>query len=172
MNPTGALIEGFSCGLSPAKVDFIRRTRFIRAFGCRHSMTTLLQLLIGTLACLVFVLVARQAGQKREMILYAAALMIAALIYVGFAVAGGATVSWFIIESGSLVLFSLAALFGLKWSAWVLMTGWAAHAVWDVLLHKVLEVGFVPEWYPVVCIGFDLFLAGYIVVRKRDNRWV
>lgn len=147
-----------------------RRARSISALSCKHFMATLIQLLIGAFACLVFVLVARRAGLKREMIVYAAALVIAALIYVGFAVVGGATVSWLVIESGSLVLFSLVALFGLRRSAWVLMIGWAAHAVWDVLLHKVLEVGFVPEWYPVVCIGFDLFLAGYIAMRKREIR--
>jgi hypothetical protein len=160
----------FSCCSNPAKVDFIHCTRFIRALGCKHSMATLLQLLIGTLSCVVFVLVARQAGQKREMILYAAALIIAALIYVGFAVAGGATVSCLVLESGGLVLFSLVALFGLR-SVWVLTIGWATHAVWDVLLHKVLEGGFVPEWSPVVCIGFDLFLAGYIAARRVDSGW-
>lgn len=134
-------------------------------------MATLLQLLIGAFSCLVFILVARQAGLKREIIVYAISLLVAALIYFGFAVAGGATVSWLVIESGSLVLFSLVALFGLRQSAWVLMIGWAAHAVWDLLLHKVLEVGFVPEWYPVVCIGFDLFLAGYIAMCKGDSKW-
>lgn len=125
------LIECFLCCSDPAKVDFIRRARFIRALACKHSMATLLQLLIGALSCLVFVLVARQAGLKREMIVYSIALMIAALIYVGFAVAGGAIVSWLIIESVSLVLFSLVALFGLRRSARVLMIGWAAHAIWD-----------------------------------------
>jgi hypothetical protein len=134
-------------------------------------MATTIQLLFGALSCLVFVLVARLAGLKREVRLYATALVAAALIYVGFAVVGGAAISWLALESGGLLLFSLVALLGLRISAWALVMGWAAHAGWDVLLHKVLAVGFVPEWYPVVCLGFDLFLAGYIAVRKRGSGW-
>jgi hypothetical protein len=132
-------------------------------------MVTTLQLLIGALSCLLFVLVARRAGVKREMRLYAAALVAAAAIYVGFAVVGGAALSWVVLVSGGLVLFSLVALFGLRVSVWALAPGWAAHAVWDGVLHKILEAGFVPEWYPMVCLGFDLFLAGYIAMRVRGR---
>jgi hypothetical protein len=53
---------------------------------------------------------------------------------------------------------------------WFLILGWAAHAAWDVLLHQVLSVGFVPEWYPVVCLGFDVLLAAHIAVRVREKR--
>lgn len=130
-------------------------------------MTGTIPVFIGALACLVFVLVARRAGWKREVRIYAVGLMVAALIYVGFAAVGGATLSWFALESGGLVLFSLVALLGLRKSVWFLSIGWAAHVAWDVLLHKTESVGFVPEWYPLVCIGFDLFLAVYIGVRAR-----
>lgn len=132
-------------------------------------MATTLQFLTGALSCLVFVLVARRSGLKREMRIYAAALAAAALIYVGFAVAGGATISWLVLESGGLILFSSVAVLGLRMSIRALASGWAAHAGWDLLLHKVWDVGFVPMWYPVVCVGFDLLLAGYIAVRERDK---
>ena len=132
-------------------------------------MATTIQLLVGALSCLAFVLVARRAGRKRELILYAFALVVAALMYVGFAVIGAAPGSWLVLESGGLALFSLVALLGLRISAWALVLGWAAHGVWDLLLHGVLEVGFVPEWYPIVCLGFDLFLAGYIALRKGSG---
>ena len=132
-------------------------------------MTTTTQLLIGALSCLLFILIARRAGLRREVILYAVALVAAALVYVVFAVAGGAARSRLLLESGGLVLFSLVALLGLRVSVWVLALGWAAHAVWDVVPGAVLGAGAVPEWYPVVCLGFDLFLAGYIVMRMTDG---
>lgn len=134
-------------------------------------MSTTIQILIGILSCLVFILVARLSGLKREPLIYAVGLVVAASIYVAFAALGGSTLSWLALESGGLVLFSLVALLGLRISVWFLTLGWAAHSVWDVLLHKVLNVGFVPEWYPVMCLGFDLFLAGYLVMCIRGGRW-
>jgi hypothetical protein len=133
-------------------------------------MATLIQLFIGALACLAFILVARRAGFRRERAIYAAALACAALIYVGFAAAGGASMSWVVIALGGLALFSLIALLGVRVSLWALALGWAAHAAWDVLLHKTSNVGFVPEWYPFVCIGFDLLLAAYLIARSRERR--
>ena len=138
--------------------------------GREHFMPAVIQLLAGALASLAFVLLARRAGSKREATIYAAALVVAALIYVGFAAVGGA-LPWVALEAGGLVLFSVVALLGLRISVWALALGWIAHAGWDVLPHKVLSVGFVPEWYPFVCIGFDLFLAGYIAVSIRERRW-
>jgi hypothetical protein len=135
-------------------------------------MAMIIQFLIGALSCLILILAARQAGMKREAIIYAVGLVVAALVYVGFAARGGVALSWLALESGGLVLFSSVALLGLRISMWFLMLGWAAHALWDVLLHKVLNVGFVPEWYPVMCLGFDLFLAGYIGMCVRGGRWV
>ena len=139
--------------------------------GREHFMPAVIQLLTGALACLAFVLLARRAGSKREATIYAAALVVAALIYVGFAAVGGAALLWVALEAGGLVLFSVVALLGLRFSVWALVLGWIAHVGWDVLLHKVLVVGFAPKWYPFVCVGFDLFLAGYIAVSIRERRW-
>lgn len=130
-------------------------------------MSTLIQLFIGILSCLAFVLMTRPAGPRREVIIYAAALMAAALIYVGFAVVGGAAPLWIATEAGGLALFSLVALIGLRYGVTALALGWASHAVWDVALHGA--PGFVPEWYPTVCLGFDLFLSVYILSQAR--RW-
>jgi hypothetical protein len=105
-------------------------------------------------------------GLKREMRIYAVGLIVAALIYVCFAVVRDAGPSWLLLESGGLLLFSSVALIGLRVSLWALVVGWAAHALWDVSLHRVMEVEFVPDWYPVICVGFDLFLSGYIAIRK------
>jgi hypothetical protein len=131
-------------------------------------MQIALQLLIGVVACGVFILVARTLKPERELRLYATGLVIAALIYVGFT-AQGAAPAWLVLELAGLLVFTLLAWLGLKISPLILAFAWAAHVAWDVLLHKLLDVGFVPDWYPVVCVGFDLLLAGYIAVRVKSG---
>ena len=131
-------------------------------------MQAVLQILIGAIACGAFIVAARQMGPKRELRLYAAGLFIAALIYVGF-VARDVTPHWLIIELAGLIVFTLIALAGLKISAWILAAGWVAHAAWDLLLHRLSNVAFVPDWYPLICLSFDLVLAIYIALRVRQS---
>ena len=133
-------------------------------------MTTTIHLLLGALACLAFVLLARKAGSRRETLIYVVGLIVAASIYVGFAAIGGAPLSWIALESGGLLLFSVIALLGLKVRVQFLVLGWAVHPAWDVCLHQVMKVGFVPEWYPTACLAFDLILAAYIGISVRGGR--
>lgn len=127
-----------------------------------------IQLLTGVVACGVFILLARRLKPERELRLYALSLVIAALAYVGFT-ARGAPLKWLALELAGLAMFTLLAWLGLKVSALILAFAWAAHAAWDVLLHKLTRVSFVPDWYPLACLGFDLLLAGYIVARFRKT---
>lgn len=123
-----------------------------------------LQLIAGAVAGAAFVLLARRLAPRRELRLYAVGLVVAALVYVGF-VARGASPGWLALELAGLLLFAPAALAGLKISHLILAAGWAAHALWDVLLHGSSEAAFVPVWYPSVCAGFDLLLAAYVAAR-------
>jgi hypothetical protein len=128
-------------------------------------MPVVLQLLTGALACGLLILVARRMGPARELGIYALSLVAAALIYVGFAAWGGAGAGWLMAETGGLLVFTLLAFAGLKTSARILALGWALHAGWDGLLHKLREAAFVPDWYPFACLAFDLLLAAYIAAR-------
>lgn len=126
----------------------------------------LLPILLGAIVCVFFILIARQTGQ-REVRIYAVGLVFAALVYVGFAIFGRASLSWLAVEIAGVLLFALVAAFGLKLSVWFLSIGWAAHVGWDVLLHTTTNVDFVPGWYPGFCIGFDLLLALYIGMNVK-----
>lgn len=121
-----------------------------------------LQLLLGAVSCLVFIFLARLLSPKRELKLYSITLIITALIYVGFTLRG-ATTGWLVVELIGAVVFTVLALVGLKFSALLLAFAWAAHSAWDVVLHKLFDVAFVPDWYPLACLSFDLVLAGYLV---------
>jgi len=134
-------------------------------------MRTILQLLAGASSCAAFVLLARRLAPRNECRLYALGLVVAALVYVGFA-ARGVSPGWLILELSGAAAFTLFAFAGLKGPHWILAGGWATHSAWDVLLHKLSETTFVPGWYPVACAAFDILLAGYIAERfaKKVSR--
>ena len=131
-------------------------------------MEKLFQLILGAVLALLFILFARTRGPQREPFIYSIGLIVAALFYVAFSFTGGTT-QWSIIELIGLVAFTLIAVLGLRVSLWFLVIGWASHVWWDVFLHLVREQLFVPDWYPVACISFDLIVAGYIAVKLRKQ---
>ena len=131
-------------------------------------MEKLFQLILGAVLALLFILFARTRGPQREPLIYSIGLIVAAFLYVAFSFTG-ATTEWFIIELIGLVVFTLIAVLGLRVSPWFLVIGWASHVWWDVLLHFVREQPFVPDWYPLACISFDLIVAGYIAVKLRKQ---
>ena len=115
----------------------------------------------------IFIVVARRLGVPGERRLLAVGLVVAALIYVGFAVAWADAV-WMMIELGGVVVFTGLAVLGLKRSALSLAVGWALHPAWDVGLHLVgAGAAFAPAWYTVACISFDLLVAAYVIARFR-----
>lgn len=103
----------------------------------------------------------------------ALALMVAALIYVGFAAVGfwtsSVNINWFLLEILGVGIYFLFAFLGVKKSMWFLVIGWFAHVFWDVGLHLGENRAFVPNFYPPVCIGFDLVFAGYIFWRWKSR---
>lgn len=125
-------------------------------------MNVALQLLLGAISCCIFIFLARRLGPKLELRLYAISLIIAALIYVIFA-ALDPKIEWLMLELAGMLVFTLLAFVGLKISALLLALAWALHAGWDVFLHKLPHVAFVPDWYPLACLSFDLLLAAYLV---------
>jgi hypothetical protein len=44
----------------------------------------------------------------------------------------------------------------------VLAAGWVAHAVWDVVHHRIDRV--VPRWYAETCLVADLYLATVLLI--------
>jgi len=88
-------------------------------------------------------------------------LVLAAAIYVGFAVTQQ-NIAVTLMTLVGFLAFSGMALLG-RVSFWWLAAGWTLHAVWDLVLHVLKPEVFVPSWYGLVCLGFDVALAGFIV---------
>ena len=86
-------------------------------------------------------------------------LVFIAGIYVGFAIANGREHA-FMTEASVAISFSVLALAGIAFSAWIIPIGLIAHAVWDFLHHRKSHMlADIPEWYIPFCIVVDLVLA-------------
>jgi hypothetical protein len=83
-----------------------------------------------------------------------------------FGLAGGASVDGLVTESLGVGIYGVFALLGLRYSSGWLAFGWALHLVWDAGFHSLGgAAAFVPMWYAVMCIGFDLVVAASILER-------
>ena len=113
---------------------------------------------------------------------FALGLAIAAAVYPAFAIIGGATWPWLVIELLGVVVFGALALPALRGgggtAAVMVALGWALHPLWDVLLHASAVgalpdapgAGHVPSWYPPACATFDWVVAlvvGALAYRSR-----
>lgn len=127
-------------------------------------MTTILELLAGVVGAVALVVVARRSP-RGELPVYAAGLVVASLFYVLFALVRG-SLGDVGLEAMGLLGFALVAVVGWRGFALVLGAAWLLHVAWDVALHPAGSGGYAPGWYPVVCVGFDLFLAVYIFARR------
>ena len=96
--------------------------------------------------------------------IYALVLMAVAGSYIGFAIADGRS-DKIAMEIIAAILFGAAAYYGMgKWP-WLLVLGFAAHAVWH-LLHHPGNVGTrVKPSFAFAGIVYDSVMAAYIYVR-------
>jgi hypothetical protein len=49
-----------------------------------------------------------------------------------------------------------------------LAAGWASHAAFDRVHHAGPD-SLIPDWYPAMCAGYDLLLAGVLAVRGSGS---
>lgn len=119
-------------------------------------------LFIGVVSAIAF-LAFIQLKPAQEPQILAMGLILAALIYVGFAIVGNARLGWIAIELVGVGLYGLLAVIGLYFSQWWLMLGWVAHPVWDISLHWFAQGTIVtPISYAIICTSFDGLVAAYI----------
>ncbi len=115
------------------------------------------------------ILLTRRLETARAHRIYAIGLVVAAVVYVAFALAGRADARWIAFEVAGVALYGLVAWLGWRSPA-VLALGWATHTIWDLALHLAGSGGaFTPDWYPWLCLGFDLAIAGDVMARARQS---
>lgn len=96
-----------------------------------------------------------------------AGLIIAALIYIGFALFYGDG-QWLVVEIIGVFIYGLTAGLALRYSDLWLVAGWGLHPAWDLWLHWLGPgTHIVPAWYAIACLSFDVALAIYLAVRSN-----
>lgn len=125
--------------------------------------------LIGVLLAAAVIFYYRRLSEQAFKKFFSLTLIVAALIYVVFAIYGAligvAGVNWFLVELGGVLIYSVFSYLGVRTNPMFLAIGWATHVVWDVALHLGNKADFVPHFYPGLCIGFDLAFAAFIVYK-------
>ncbi len=129
----------------------------------------IIEIIIGFIAALISVWLVRSNYPKKDHAFWRMGLIIAALIYVAFALYE-LNWSWLQIELGGVLLFGAFALLSKRHSLIWLGIGWGLHIGWDIFLHSEGHPGFVPSWYPGACLGFDIVIAVYIVRLYFERR--
>ena len=109
----------------------------------------------------------RKLGAKfprAEAAQWALYLLLAALIYVGFA--HKAATPWPRTEWLGVLGYGALAAGGYFLSTKILALGWLLHSLWDTVLHGS-HTPFVPDWYRWACLVFDVAAAAWISRRVR-----
>ena len=125
-----------------------------------------LQIVLGLVAALVLVLLGIRIYRSKAPAAWGIGLVIAALIYVAFAIAGQAW-DWLPVEIGGVVLYGFFFWLSRRFSPIWLAVGWFLHVGWDLFLHPAGHPGYVPAWYPGVCLGFDILIGIYLLLVLR-----
>jgi len=128
-----------------------------------------LEIIIGLLTAVILVLLCKKLYPQLMPIIWQRGLIVAALIYVVFAILGQ-DFEWMKIELLGVLLYGTLAWLAVKKSIIFLSLGWGLHIFWDLLLHSGGHPEFVPAWYPGVCLGFDLVIAAYFLWYFIDKR--
>ena len=93
-------------------------------------------------------------------------LVVAALAYVGFALARSAPPLAVLFEAGGVVAYGALGWLGVRGDLRWLAGAWLLHAVWDLGLHGPGGFALAPAWYVWACVGFDLVVGGVLLVTR------
>lgn len=126
-------------------------------------MMTMFWLFLGLLGGWAFVAYACRFSSEGRKKIWAQGLVIAALIYVLFAVVGW-HLDWVLYELLAVVICLLFVYLAFNHSVYWLSLGWGLHPIWDIYVHLIGPASHVaPSWYAVVCLSFDIFVAAHII---------
>lgn len=128
-----------------------------------------LWLALGIVAVMPLICFAEKLKYPTAIKLLGRSLIIAAIIYIGFAFVWGDT-RWLLVEAVGVAAYGLFYWLAIKGGGLWLALGWLLHPVWDIAVHMAGPgVHVVPEWYALACVSFDFAVAIYIVRRVQKQ---
>ncbi len=131
-------------------------------------MTSIIWLILGALLALPLLAMANRLRLRAMTNLLGVSLVVAALIYIGFAALWG-DAAWMLVEALGVVLYGGFYWLAVRGSPLWLAAGWSLHPIWDVAVHLLGPGSHIaPQWYTLACLAFDLAVGAYIVYRTRS----
>ena len=121
----------------------------------------LLEIFLGLLCAVLVIYLSSKWHPRKQLKLWSNSLIIAALVYIAF-VCYNAAWSELPQELMGVAGYGLLAILGYRYSPIFLAIGWALHVFWDIILHSPTSI-IAPQWYPGLCLGFDIAIAGYLI---------
>jgi hypothetical protein len=128
---------------------------------------------VGIILAATASLSASATGFDRDRAFYPTILIVIASCYGLFAIMGGSTRT-LAVEALPMAAFFGIAVIGFKRSAWLVVIGLVAHAIFDFTHHHLIANSGVPIWWPGFCLAYDLTAGAYLTclllrARKRDK---
>jgi hypothetical protein len=129
---------------------------------------TMLYLLLGIVGTIPLLIYAHNKPTHTKHIIYGQALIIAAMVYVGFAIYAG-NLFWLAIETAGVLVYATLYFASKRWGVYLLAIAWLLHPAWDVGLH-LLGAGadIAPYWYAVACMSFDVVIGVYLLIWGKQ----
>jgi len=130
-----------------------------------------MEYLVGAAMALGVAVFAALVGFDRDRAFYPTVLIVIASYYDLFAVMAG-SVPVLVSESLVLAAFAGLAVIGFRTSLWLVVTGLAAHGLFDFFRGGLIANPGVPAWWPMFCLSFDLGAAAslaWLLVRRAGE---
>jgi hypothetical protein len=121
---------------------------------------------IGIVLALLAAAFARFARLDRDRSFYPTVLAVIAVLYTLFAMLGGGGRE-LLEELPATSAFLVLVVLGMRRSPWIIVSGLAAHGVFDFLHPLIYTNPGVPPWWPAFCAAYDLAAAGCMAVLLR-----
>ena len=118
-------------------------------------------LVVGAVLGLAVGLLGTFVGFERDRAYYPVVTIVTASYYALFAAMGGTTHA-LVLESLVVAVFLAAAVWGFKWSLWLVVVAFVAHGIFDLGHASIISNPGVPAWWPSFCLTFDLAIAAYM----------
>lgn len=124
--------------------------------------------IIGLLLPIPWLFWVNRLSIRHAMLSIGSGLVIAAIIYIGFALYHEDS-AWLLLEVLGVAFYGLFFWLAMRHSMLWLAMGWGLHPVWDAALHWLGPgAHIVPPWYAIACLSFDITVAIYVVAKARN----